>query len=211
MSENPSGSGNAGLPCNFRGDGECAECAIDGRLMCHYDARDTLNFLMVILPAMVTMVIGVFQAGYAWHLLVWLGYLLLFFFGWEARVLCSHCPMWAEEGRVLRCHANYGVIKFWKYRPGPMSKAEQWQFIAGVLIGMGYPLALMLLGKQWPWAVAGLAALTSGAYNLRKISCSRCIHFSCPANAVPKPVVDAYLRRNPVIRAAWEAAGRHID
>ncbi len=208
MAEN---SLNVGEPCNFQGREACRNCSIEGRLMCHFDVRDSVNFFMVILPAMVTAVIGIIQAGYAWHLPVWVAYWVFFFFVWEARVLCSHCPMWAEEGRVLRCHANYGVIKLWKYRPGPMSRAEQAQFIAGGLIGIGYALLLMALGGQWSWGVALVAALVSGTYNLRKISCSRCIHFSCPGNAVPKPVVDAYLRRNPVIRAAWEAAGYHID
>ena len=60
--------------------------------------------------------------------------MLFFFFVWEARILCSHCPYWAEEGRILHCHANYGVIKIWRYHPEPMSKFEQVQFIVGVLI-----------------------------------------------------------------------------
>ena len=44
------------------------------------------------------------------------------FFGFiETRVLCSHCPHYAEEGASLRCWANYGSPKLFKYRPGPMS------------------------------------------------------------------------------------------
>jgi hypothetical protein len=37
-----------------------------------------------------------------------------------------------------------------------------------------------------------------------------CIDFSCPVNAVPQSVVDAYLRRNPVMREAWEASGYRL-
>ncbi|HNT75206.1 MAG TPA: hypothetical protein PKH77_09325 [Anaerolineae bacterium] len=199
------------MPCNFRGQGECAGCALEGRLMCHYDARDTVKFLMAALPLMATAAFGVIQAGYGWYLLLWIAYWLFFFFGWEARVLCSHCPMWAEEGRVLRCHANYGVIKFWKYRPGPMSKAERTQFIAGALIWLGFPLALTLLGGEYLWAAAGTVAAVSGIYNLRVVSCGRCINFSCPLSTVPKAEVDAYLKRNPAMRAAWEAAGWRIE
>lgn len=199
------------LPCNFRGRGECVGCTLEGRLMCHYDARDTLKFFMVALPFMVTAVIGAIQAGYGWSLLLWVAYWLFFFFGWEARVLCSHCPMWAEEGRVLRCHANYGVIKLWRYRPGPMSKAEQIQFIVGALIWLSFPLVLTLLGGEYLWAVAGAVTAAGAAYNLRTVSCGRCINFSCPLNTVPKAEVDAYLRRNPAMRAAWGAAGWHIE
>ena len=35
----------------------------------------------------------------------------------------------------------------------------------------------------------------------------RSINFSCPMNVVPKEDVDAYLERNPVMQAAWEASG----
>lgn len=198
------------MPCNFREPGDCAGCALEGRLMCHYDARDTVKFFMVVLPFMATAAIGAIQAGYGWYLLPWVAYLLAFFFGWEARVLCSHCPMWAEEGRVLRCHANYGVFKFWKYRPGPMSKAEQAQFIIGALIGLAFPLGLMLLGGAYGWAAAGLAAAIGGVYTLRVVSCGRCLNFSCPLSTVPKAEVDAYLKRNPAMRAAWEAAGYRL-
>jgi len=199
------------LPCNFQGQAVCAGCAIENRLMCHYDRQDTLNFFMVGLPFMLTGVIGAIQAGYGWYLLLWLAYSLAFFFGWEARVLCSHCPMWAEKGRVLRCHANYGVIKLWKYRPGPMSKAEQVQFIIGALIWLGFPLVLTMLGGAYLWAVVGVVSAISAAYNLRNVSCGRCINFSCPLNTVPKTDVDAYLRRNPAIREAWEAAGHQLE
>ena len=199
------------MPCNFRGEAECAECTLEGHLMCHYETRDSVSFFMVGLPFFVTAIIGVIRAGYGWYLLLWLAYSLVFFFGWEARVLCSHCPMWAEEGRVLRCHANYGVLKFWKYRPGPMSRSEQVQFIIGALIWLGFPLVLTVLGGEYLWAAAGLVAAISAAYNLRKVSCGRCINLSCPLNAVPKSEADVYLRRNPAMREAWEDAGYRLE
>ena len=34
--------------------------------------------------------------------------------------------------------------------------------------------------------------------------CSKCINFSCAFNKVPKELVDEYLKRNPVIKNAWE-------
>jgi hypothetical protein len=50
----------------------------------------------------------------------WLAIWFLFFFVLEGRVLCSHCPYWAKESRVLHCHANYGVIKLSKERLRPL-------------------------------------------------------------------------------------------
>jgi hypothetical protein len=42
----------------------------------------------------------------------------------EIRVMCSHCPHYAEAGRLLKCWANYGSPKLWAYRPGPMCRME---------------------------------------------------------------------------------------
>jgi hypothetical protein len=177
--------------------------------MCRLDRKDMLNFFMIILPFGLTAIAGVIRAGYGWYLLLWLAYSLFFFFVWEARVLCRHCPYWAEEGIVLHCHANYGVIKMWKYEPGPMSKLEKVQFAIGALLWIGLPFPFLLLGQELLLAVIAASAAVSGAVLLRNNVCSRCIHFSCPMNAVPKQLVDAYLRRNPAIQAAWESSDRH--
>lgn len=199
------------IPCTWQPLSACEGCAIDGRLMCRFDAKDVPTFLMNILPFAVTAIIGVIQAGYGWYLLLWLAGSLFFFFVWEARVLCSHCPMWAEDSRVLHCHANGGVIKIWPYRPGPMSRSEQVQFLVGVALWVGFPFVFMLLGQEYLLAVIGLTTVASGAFGVRKTACSRCINFSCPANTVPKPIVDAYLARNPDMRTAWEASGYRLD
>lgn len=178
--------------------------------MCRFETKDITNFFMNGLPFFVTAIAGTIYAGYGWYLLGWLGYSLFFFFVWEARVLCSHCPMWAEEGRVLHCHANYGVIKIWKYRPGPMSKSEQIQFAVGALLWGSMPLIFMVLSQAYLLALIGLTTVIGAAYNLKKHTCTRCINFSCPMNSVPKPVVDTYLKRNAVMYAAWKAAGYRI-
>ena len=198
------------MPCTWQSTSECQDCSIEGSLMCRFDSKDLVSFLMNCLPFGVTAIAGTIRAGYGWYLFLWLVYSIFFFFVWEARVLCSHCPMWAEESRVLHCHANHGVIKIWKYRPGPMSKSEQIQFVVGALVFIGFPFIFLLLGKEYLLALIGLAAIISAAFNLRKHTCSRCINFSCPMNAVPQQFVDAYLERNPSMRAAWEASGYRL-
>lgn len=45
----------------------------------------------------------------------------------------------------------------------------------------------------------------------REHYCRRCVNSSCPMNAVSKRRVDAYLRRNPAMREAWERAGYCVD
>lgn len=200
----------APIPCTWQPVSVCEGCPTQGRLMCRFDRRDMAAFLVNLLPFAVTAIAGTIHAGYGWGLLLWLAYSLVFFFVWEARVLCSHCPMWAEEGRVLHCHANHGVIKLWKYRPGPMTRSEQLQFILGALIWFAFPFVFLLLGQAYLLALIGLAAVASGMFGVWNTACHRCIQFSCPVNAVPRPLVDAYLRRNPALRRAWEARGYRL-
>ena len=173
----------------------CINYPQNTQLMCRYERLDTLHFFMIILPFFVSSVGGMITAGYGWWLFGWLAYMLFFFFVWEARVLCSHCPYWAEEGRILHCHANYGVIKLWRYRPEPMSRSEQVQFIVGVLIFLLYPLVFTLMGGQYLLAGIELVCAASFGYLLYRNICNRCVNFSCPLNNVPEEVVKAYRER----------------
>jgi hypothetical protein len=202
---------NSPLPCTWQPFSICQECQTNGKLMCRFDREDMVNFFMIVLPFGITAVAGTIRAGYGWYLLLWLAYSLFFFFVWEARVLCRHCPYWAEGGSTLRCHANYGIIKIWKYQPRPMSKMEKIQFVIGALLWIGLPFPFLLLGQEYLLALIGVSAAISGAFILRKNVCIRCINFSCPMNKVPKQLVDTYLKRNPQIQAAWEASGYRLD
>jgi len=59
--------------------------------------------------------------------------------------------------------------------------------------------------------VATILAAAQFFLILRYHYCRRCVNFSCPLNRVPKSLVDAYLRRNRVMREAWEASGYKLD
>jgi len=198
------------IPCTWKPISECEDCPIQGELMCRFETIDLVTFLMIFLPFAVAVIGGVIRAGYGRYLLFWLAYSLLFFFVWEARILCRHCPMWAEEGRILHCHANHGVFKIWKYEPGPMSRWEQIQFIVGALLWIGFPFVFLVMGKEYLLGLVGMSAVVGGVFSLRRFVCSRCINFSCPINTVRKEYVDAYLERNPEIRAAWERSGYRL-
>ena len=111
-------------------------------------------------------------------------------------MLCSHCPFWAAEGRILHCHANYGVIKFWRYCPEPMSRSEQVQFIVGVLIFLLFPLVFTVIGGAYLLAGIELVSAVSFGYLLYRNICSRCVNFSCPLNNVSEEVMKAYREKN---------------
>jgi hypothetical protein len=154
--------------------------------------------------------IGVIRGGYGWYLLGWVAFWLIFFELWEIRILCSHCPYYAECGKTLHCIANYGSLKVWDYHPEPMSASEKVQLWIGFAILCGYPFPFMLLGGQILWAIVALWGCVMFFWTLRKYTCSQCVNFSCPLNSVPKEIVDAYLARNPVMQQAWEERGWSI-
>ena len=142
--------------CTWRPPSECQACPIAGQLRCRFERRYLLHFVgmfgVFVLPA----VIGVIRGGYGLALLGWVAFWLIFFEPWEIRVLCSHCPYYAECGATLHCIANYGSLKLWKYRPGPMSRTERVQLWIGFVILAGYPFPFLLLGGQIPWALVAV-------------------------------------------------------
>lgn len=197
--------------CTWRDASGCADCHIEGRLKCRHNWGDLLAFILLSFTALLPAGIGMHQAGYGWWLLAWVGYALFFFNVWETKVLCSHCPFYALEGKTLACLANHGCLKLWDYDPAPMSLFDKVQFLVGATLAMGAPLPFLVLGEQWlmlTLTVLGLAAMIA---NMQRNICTSCVNFSCPANRVPKQVVDAYLKRNPVMLKAWQEKGYTID
>jgi hypothetical protein len=193
--------------CTWKPESDCTDCAISGRLKCRFNMGDQLHFAGIFLTLAIPAVIGVIMGGYGWFLFGWLLFAVLNFIFWEMYVLCRHCPFYAREGAMLRCLANSGTPKFYKYSPGPMSRAEKVQLVIIFIILIGYPFPFLILGGQY--IMAGLAAWGAIMFlwTLHKYTCSKCVNFSCPFNAVPKQVVNIYLEQNPVIYEAWKKQG----
>lgn len=189
--------------CSLRPASECKECSLNDRLKCRYNLRDLLNFVVPSLALVVLAFIGMILAGYGWYIIGAIGFMLFFFNFWETRILCSHCPYYAERVLTLHCIANYGSLKIWKYHPEPTSRLEKIQFIIGVTILLGYPFIFLILGKQYILALLVTVGVIMFFWHLQEHTCSKCINFSCPLNGVPKETVNRYLKRNPVMRKVW--------
>jgi hypothetical protein len=56
-----------------------------------------------------------------------------------------------------------------------------------------------------------LASSLSFVSTLKTFFCTSCVNFSCPLNKVSKPIIDEYLRKNDVMREAWERSGWQLD
>lgn len=175
----------------------CDGCHISDTLVCHFNGKQLGFFLAMFLP-----LFGL--AGYAiftfsvWIFVAWLVFIPLFFGLIEIRVLCSHCPHYAEpELKTLKCWANYGSPKLWKYRPGPMSRMETIVFFLGFILIFVPPVVLTGLQQRF-WLMGIYLASLILAFSLLYIFyCSRCINFVCPLNAVDKKIRKKFVEKNP--------------
>jgi hypothetical protein len=180
----------------------CDGCPVHGTLHCHFQARDLAHFLLIVSPSFLLGGAGILHVG-PWYLVPWLAIVLGYFGLLEIRVMCSHCPHYAEPGHSLQCWANYGSPKLWKYRPGPMSRVEKSLFLGGFAAVWGYPLVFLLGGMQW-FLLAVYALASAGFFATLKIHlCSQCMNFACPLNSVQDETRRAFFARNPQIAQAW--------
>jgi len=219
--------------CTWDKDSDCSNCKISGELVCKWDKKILIGFHGINWPSIITAVFGMVMVGYmanAWWPLLSFGIYFFLMFGiWEIRFLCSHCPYYAENGKVLHCLGNHGSYKFWKYHPEPLNNFEKFMmyflistfFFVFPLSILGYGIyflsinfdsfGLIALLGMIGITIANLAASISGIYILKLFYCTSCVNFSCPLNKVSKPVIDEYLRKNDVMREAWEKSGWELN
>jgi len=182
--------------------GDCDDCPVRKAVHCHFVPRDLLLFLLIALPSLAVGGAGVYLCD-AWFLGPWFAMMLGFFGLVEIRVLCTHCPHYAEPGTTLRCWANHGSPKLWRYRPGRMSILEKFVFGAGLAAIWGYPVVFLLAGVKWP-LLAVYGALTGSFFlMLRTFFCARCINFACPLNTVKEDVRKGFFQQNPTVGESW--------
>lgn len=187
---------------------ECDSCAVRKTLHCHFTPRDLIHFLLIAFPSFLLGGAGIYHAG-GWWLVPWLIIVIGFFGFVEIRVMCSHCPHYAEEGSSLKCWANYGSPKLWKYRPGPMTFLEKVVFLSGLVLVWGYPLIFLLADFQLFLLIVFLLTSAGFYMTLRTFLCSQCMNFACPLNSVESEVRRNFFDRNPTVAEAWTADIKH--
>ena len=201
---------NKNNSCLQRQDEECENCLLNNELNCYFELKKLLSFIGVFSLFAVPSILGLILSDYALYLIGWFIFWIIFFEFWEIRILCSHCPFYAQEGRTIRCIANYGSLKLWSYHPEPISRIEKLQLFIGFLILFGYPLLFLLLARQYFFLILSIIGLSCFTIFLLTIKCSKCVNFSCPLNRVSKDVVNDFLKRNTIMREAWEKKGYKV-
>lgn len=221
------------VTCTWAAESGCVDCELQGKLNCRWDSKLLKFFLWNQAPSLVMAFLGLTLIGVLtrtwWPLIVYgAACVLLWVLGVETRLLCTHCPFYAEDSKTLHCYALHGSPKIWRYRPGPMNRVEK----AMLLFCFGFLLLFPVAVEAWGiWFIAvslanfGLVALLGVIgvtlatlmaemqfiYILSENYCTRCVNFSCPGNRVPKYIVDAYLKRNPVMKEAWQKSGYELS
>jgi len=219
--------------CTWNEKADCANCNINGKLVCKWDKKILTNFHLINWSAIIPTIFGMIIIGHLtntyWILISYIVYFLFMFGFLEIRFLCSHCPYYAEDSKILHCLGNHGSFKFWKYRPGPLNELEQFMmrflittmFFIVPLSALGFGIyhisinyleygIVPLLGMIGLTA-ANLVASISGLNTLKRFYCPNCVNFSCPLNEVPKNVIDKYLEKNEVMKQAWQKSGWKLN
>lgn len=180
----------------------CDGCPAGHDLHCHFRPADWLNFMFISLPPFLIGGAGIYRSS-GWLLLPWLSFAIAYFGLIEIRVMCAHCPHYAEATPSLRCWANYGSPKWWRYRPGPMNLVEKIVFLGGFVVIWGYPPIVLLTTAQL-YLLLVYTVTTSGFFmTMSRFMCTRCINFACPLNRVDQPGRDAFFDANPTVAQAW--------
>lgn len=180
----------------------CDNCTIKNLLHCHFTPKDLIHFLLIASPAFLLGGNGIYYVS-GWMLIPWLFSIVGYFGFVEIRVMCSHCPHYAEEGSSLQCWANYGSPKIWKYRPGPMTVLEKVIFFVGFVCVWGYPLIFLVAGSQLFLLMVYILTVAGFFMTLRMFLCSQCMNFACPLNTVEDNVRGEFFKKNPEVAKAW--------
>ncbi|MBI9052049.1 MAG: hypothetical protein JEZ00_21725 [Anaerolineaceae bacterium] len=182
----------------------CEGCPVGEDVVCHFNGSQLIHFLFFMMPAFLLGGRAIFLSGIP-MLLIWIGLIVGYFLFTEIRVMCSHCPHYAEEGASLQCWANYGASRLWKYRPGPMSITEKIIFFAGLALVMLFPMVFFIINTMWFDMILYIMIVTAAYLTMRNLMCNHCMNFACPLNIVSKDVREKFFERNPVVAEAWQS------
>ncbi|MBN1801636.1 MAG: hypothetical protein JW891_09040 [Candidatus Lokiarchaeota archaeon] len=196
--------------CMWKDPKECGNCTLHEELFCRpklkYAAYFGLPFLIAIGPVVLGMWFSSFQLIVKIIFYIgWISYAMFFFFIWESRTVCNHCPYYANDSqRSLHCAVDRGKLKTGRYDPGPMSKSEKIQFLIGAFTLFGYPIPFLIIDQLWIPLAFLLGGTTLWFVVIQLKVCTDCVNFTCPLNRVPKPIREQFFNKNPMIKEAWE-------
>jgi hypothetical protein len=169
----------------------CDNCKIQKKIKCHFNLIDLIIFYLLSIPPFLYGGYILFNINIV-LLVIWLLIIFLFFCVLEIKILCSHCPHYAESSLILQCWANYGLLKLWKYNPNKINNFEKALFIIGLIFVYGYPI----LFSYKDYSVIVYLILTVVFFLFLIIfKCKRCYNVSCLFNRLEKSVKKIFINQ----------------
>ncbi len=213
--------------CVAESNTNCIDCDLRNDVLCHFSKKFANKFLLGnsiyrILAIIIAIFAGILTNQW-WMFIIYTLSILLVFFLIEPRLLCSHCPFYAKEGKFLKCWALRGMPKLWKYRPEPSSQLEKrlmliiggfidlFPFIVAVvgitgtiIIGIQGYFSLLIFSLLI--VVTIIFTILVGVFDklLRGGTCKKCINFSCSMNKTPEVIRNKFFQKNPTMAKAWK-------
>ncbi|MGV9205430.1 MAG: hypothetical protein ACOC44_15580 [Promethearchaeia archaeon] len=203
--------------CIWKNGKMCVDCNLDEVLFCKPEVKYMIYFMIPFLIIIIPVILGVIFSDINIVIKIlffigWFSYAFFFLNVWESRMLCNHCPYYANDAqKTLRCPIDRGKLKTGKYDPGPSSTSEKIQFIVGMSLLIGFPVPLFLLYNLILPLVFLLFGTVLWISSLQLKICTDCVNYACPLNRVPEDIRNEFFNRNPVIKKAWEEKGYEID
>ena len=182
----------------------CENCALQEKVVCHFTLGWLVRFIFSVVPAAGVGIVF-FSQHHPWMIAAWLSMFIAYFGFIEIRVMCSHCPHYGEPSlSSLKCWANYGSPKLWRFRPEPMTKIEKAVFYAGFIVIFLFPLPFYILSKAYVFLGLYIVLFWLAKELLTRGFCVRCINFACPLNRVDEETRSAFFEKNPIFKEKYE-------
>lgn len=203
--------------CIWQDRQQCEDCTLNKCLFCEPDTKYLFYFLTPFLLIIISVLVGIIFSPIKPIIKIlffigWFGYMFFFLNIWESKMLCNHCPYYANDSeKVLHCPIDKGKLKTGNYEPGPASIAEKVQFIVGASMLIAFPIPFLLFYNLIIPLLLSIMGIFLWILSLQLKICTECINFSCPLNRVSEEIRNEFLKRNPVIKKAWEQKGYEID
>jgi hypothetical protein len=203
--------------CIWHSEEECGGCDLNSMLFCRPKMKYLVYFATPLFIGIIPTVLIVLFASISLpfklvFFISWFLYGMFFFNVWETRILCNHCPYFANESqKVLHCVIDKGKYKAGTYDPGPLSLSEKIQFGVGGILVMTFPIPFLLIWQLYLALFFYIPSLLLWILVVQTRVCTDCINFACPLNRVPKDVVTRFMNRNPIIKEAWEKEGYSFE
>lgn len=203
--------------CIWHSEEECRNCALHKRLFCRPKIKylfyfGTPLFIGIIPIILIVLFASIILAFKLIFFISWLIYAIFFFNVWETKILCNHCPYFANESqRVLHCVIDKGKYKAGKYDPGPLSLSEKIQLSIGGVLLMAFPIPFLVIWQLYVALLFYVIALILWIIVVQTKVCTDCINFACPLNRVPKEIMKQFMMKNPIIKKAWEKEGYSFE